>query len=35
MKIECQNNNLDGEEVTMLNCSIEEISGVGKAAIIM
>src|SRR6056300_1192788 len=35
MKIECQNNNLDGEEVTMLNCSIGDISGVGKAAIIM
>jgi hypothetical protein len=35
MKIECQNNNLDGDEVTMLNCSREVISGVGKAAINM
>ena len=35
MKIECQNNSLDGDEVTMLNCSREVISGVGKAAINM
>ena len=32
MKIECQNNSLDGDEVTMLNCSREGISGAGKAA---
>ena len=30
---ECQNINLDGDEVTILNCSKEEISGVGLAAI--
>ena len=35
IKIECQNNNLDGDEVTILNCSREEISGVGKADIII
>jgi hypothetical protein len=35
IKIECQNSSLDGDEVTILNCSREEISGVGKAAIII
>ena len=35
IKIECQNNSLDGDEVTILNCSREEISGVGKAAMII
>ena len=30
---ECQNINLDGDEVTILNCSKEEISGVGLAAL--
>ena len=33
IKIECQSINLDGDEVTILNCSREETSGVGKAAI--
>ena len=33
MKTVCQNINLDGDDVTKLNCSSEEISGVGDAAI--
>ena len=33
IKTVCQNINLDGDAVTILNCSSEETSGVGKAAI--
>ena len=35
IKTVCQNINLDGDEVTSLNCSSEEISGVGKAEMSM